>query len=174
MRRKICVVLAVTIAAVCSVSSYAQTKARFVSQDGGFTIDLPREGLEGVEPIGDLNSGAGTYAWMTADGQFSVSYLENAFPALTASASLNTLADVILKSPVNRAAMILGRRQFEQNGNQIIELRLQRPGGFAVNRLIVVKKRLFVLTADWVEGDGKAAVSVLDSFQLVDSRSLIA
>jgi hypothetical protein len=38
----------------------------------------------------------------------------------------------------------------------------------------VVKRRLYVLTADWIDGDGKAAVSVLDSFELVDSTSLIA
>ena len=63
MSKKICVVMTVLLAVACSVSSFGQTKAKFVSQDGGFTIDLPREGYQGVEPIGDVNSGSGTYAW---------------------------------------------------------------------------------------------------------------
>ena len=159
---------------VCSISLSAQTKAKFVSPDGGFTIELPKEGLQGVDPVGDLNSGAGSYAWITDDGQFSISYLEKAFPVLNANESLKALADVILKSPLNRAATIVSRRQFEKGGNPTIELRLKRPGGSAINRLIVVKGRLYVLTADWVDGDGAAAISALDSFQLVDRSSLIA
>lgn len=174
MLRKTCCILVVLLAAVCSASVFGQTKAKFVSTDGGFTIALPKEGLQGVDPVGDLNSGAGTYAWMTDDGQFSVSYLENAFPVLNANQSLNALADVIVKSPINRAAMIVSRKQTVKDGNPVIELRLRRPGGSAINRLIVVKRRLYVLTADWVEGDGTAAISVLDSFELVDSLSLIA
>src|SRR6185503_20794735 len=107
MLKKTCFALAVLLAATCSASVYGQTKARFVSQDGGFTIALPKEGLQGLEPIGDLNSGAGTYAWATDDGQFSVSYLENAFPAQDVSRSINALANLIIKGPVNRAAMIM-------------------------------------------------------------------
>src|SRR6478672_10362719 len=117
MRLKISLLLAVALTAVCSISTLGQTKARFVSQDGGFTIDLPREGYQGVEPVGDLNSGAGTYAWVTDDGQFSISYLEGAFPIQTAADSLNTLADLIFKSPVSRQAQILSRRQFVANGD---------------------------------------------------------
>ena len=167
-------VLAVLIAAVCSASLSAQTKARFVSQDGGFTIDLPREGYQGVEPLGDLTSGAGTYAWVTDDGQFSVSYLEGAFPLQSAEQSLNSLADTIVNSPVNRQAKVLSRRQFVADGNPVIELRIQRGGGFAINRLIMVKRRLYVLTADWTEGTGTNAAAILESFQLVDGRLLVA
>jgi hypothetical protein len=174
MQAKICVVLAVLIAAAFSVSASGQTKAKFVSQDGGFAIDLPREGLQGIEPIGDLTSGAGTYAWITDDGQFSVSYLENAATIQSAENSLNALADTIINSPLNRGAKVLARRQIVVDGNPVIELRIQRAGGHAINRLIMVKRRLFVLTADWVEGDGKAAAAVIGSFQLVESRSLIA
>jgi hypothetical protein len=75
---------------------------------------------------------------------------------------------------MNRAAVIVSRRQFEVDGNTVIEIRLKRPGGSAINRLISVKRRLYVITADWVEGDGKAAVDILDSFTLVDSKSLVA
>src|SRR5438270_2651280 len=99
MHNKICLLLAVTLTALCSISIFGQTKAKFISQDGGFTIDLPREGYQGVEPVGDLNSGSGTYAWVTEDGQFSISYLEGAFQIQTATDSLSALADTILKSP---------------------------------------------------------------------------
>jgi hypothetical protein len=174
MYKKICLPSAILVLMVCSISLSAQTKAKFVSPDGGFTIDLPKEGLQGVDPVGDLNSGAGTYAWMTDNGQFSVSYLENAFPASSANESLKALAAMILKSPINAAAVVVSRRQFEKDGNPTIELRLKRQGGSAINRLIVVKRRLYVLTADWVEGDGAAATSALDSFQLVDGSLLIA
>ena len=166
--------MAVLLAAVCSVSLYGQTRAKFVSQDGGFTIDLPREGLQGIEPVGDLTSGAGSYAWVTDQGQFSVSYLEGAFSIQSADGSLAKLADVIANSPVNRQAKILSRRTFVIDGNPVVELKIQRAGGSAINRLIMVKRRLYVLTADWIEGDGAAAEGVLNSFQLVDSKALIA
>ena len=174
MHSKICLLVAVLLAAFCSVSVVGQTKAKFVSQDGGFTIDLPSEGYQGVEPVGDLNSGSGTYAWVTEAGQFSVSYVEGACSMRTATDSLNTLADVILKSPANRQATLLSRKQFVSNGNTVIELRIKRPQGSAINRLVVVKRRLFVITADWVDGDGENAAAILDSFELIDSRQLIA
>jgi len=166
--------LAVILAAVCSISLYGQTKAKFVSQDGGFTIDLPKDGYQGVEPVGYLTSGAGSYAWVTDDGQFSVSYLEGAFSSHNADESLAKLADVILNSPVNRQAKILSRQSFVRDGNPVIEFKLKRTGGFAINRLIMVKRRLYVLTADWVAGDSSAATNILDSFQLVDAKALIA
>lgn len=174
MLKKICLLTAILLIAFCSVSISSQTKAKFVSQDGGFTIDLPREGYQGIEPIGDLTSGAGTYAWVTDDGQFSVSYLEGAFSIQNADASLNTLADTIINSAINRQSKILSRRQFVSNGDPVVELKIKRPQGFAINRLVMFKRRLFVITADWKDGDGKAAANILDSFTVVDGRSLIA
>ena len=174
MSKKICVVMTVLLAVACSVSSFGQTKAKFVSQDGGFTIDLPREGYQGVEPIGDVNSGSGTYAWVTDDGQFSVSYLEGAFSIQSAERSLDSLADLIISSPANRQSTILSRRKLVADGNTIIELRIKRPTGSAINRLVMVKRRLYVITADWLEGSGLNSERVLDSFELVDGRSLIA
>ena len=174
MQLKICLLLAVLLTAFVSVSITAQTKAKFVSQDGGFTIDLPREGYQGVEPVGDFNSGSGTYAWVTDDGQFSVSYVEGAFSIRTSNESLDRLADVILKSPANSRATLISRRQFVSDGNPVVELRIKRPQGTAINRLIMVKRRLFVITADWVNGDGKNATAILDSFELVDARLLVA
>ena len=174
MREKKLLFLAALLAAVCSVSSHGQTRAKFVSQDGGFTIDLPREGMQEIEPIGDLTSGAGSYAWVTDDGQYSVSYLEGAFPMRSANSSLAKLAEVIINSPANRQSKILGRREFLVDGNPVIELRIKRAGGSAINRLIMVKRRLYVLTADWPEGDGSGAEQILNSFQLIDSKALIA
>ena len=173
MPKTICCILVVLVAAACSASIHGQTKARFVSQDGGFTIALPQDGLQAVDPIGD-ESGGGTYAWATDDGQFSVSYLDNAFATPDVKRSLNSLADLIIKGPVNRAATIVSRRQFEVDGNTVIEIRLKRPGGTAINRLVSVKRRLYVITADWIEGDGKAAAEILNSFTLVDGNALIA
>jgi hypothetical protein len=171
---KICLLTAISLIAFCSVSISGQTKAKFVSQDGGFTIDLPREGYQGIEPIGDLTSGAGTYAWVTDDGQFSVSYLEGAFSIQNADVSLNALADTIISSPINRQSKLLGRRQFVSNGDPVVELKIKRPQGFAINRLVMFKRRLFVITADWKDGDGKAAADILDTFAVVDGRLLIA
>jgi hypothetical protein len=174
MQRKICLLSAVLLTAVFSVSIAAQTKAKFVSQDGGFTIDLPREGYQGVEPVGDLNSGAGTYAWVTDAGQFSVSYVEGAFSIRSSAQSLDQLADLILRSPANQHSTLISRRQFVSDGNPVVELRIKRPQGSAINRLVMVKRRLFVITADWVEGDGKNAATILDSFELLDARSMVA
>jgi len=166
--------MAVIVPVACAVEVFGQPKAKFVSQAGGFTIDLPREGYQGLEPIGDVNSGAGTYAWVTDDGQFSVSYLEGAFSIQSAESSLEKLADVIISSPANRQATILSRQKFVTNGNLMIELRIKRPTGTAINRLVMVKRRLYVITADWTEGNGNNAEQVLNSFELVDRRGLTA
>src|SRR6478672_7528985 len=137
MRLTICLLSAAALTAVLSFPASGQTKARFVSQDGGFTIDLPREGYQGVEPVGDLTSGAGSYAWVTDDGQFSVSYLEGAFSIQRADGSLAKLADVILNSPVNKQAKVLSLRSFVVDGYPVVELKIKRSGGSAINRLIM-------------------------------------
>jgi hypothetical protein len=174
MQVKICAVVAVLLAAVYSTTLVGQTKAKFVSQDGGFSIDLPREGYRSIEPVGDLTSGAGTYAWVTQDGQFTVSYLEGAFSVEHAAMSLNKLADTIISGPANFRAQVLSRKQFSLNDCPAIDLRIKRSTVSAINRLVVVKRRLYVITADWVDGDGSSAARILDSFELIDGRLLIA
>ena len=167
--------MAVLLASVCSVSLFGQTKARFVSQDGGFSIDLPREGFEGAQPISDLSSGAGSFAWATENGRFTVSYVGHAFPIDHSDSSLTALADAVAAGQSDTQAKVIGRRAFNLSGNPAIELRIERRGASAINRFILVKNILYVLTVDWVQGqNGKMAEKILDSFELVDEKEIVA
>ena len=174
MHNKICLIVAVLLAAICSTSTLGQTKAKFVSVDGGFSIDLPKDEFEGLEPVGNVGNGAGSFSWHTDAGLFTVSYVEGAFPIDQAPASLNALADAVAGGQKEMKSQVIGRRQFMFSGNPAVEIRIRRAGGSAINRFVMVGRRLFVLTADWSDGDGSEVIRVLDSFDLIERRSLVA
>lgn len=169
--------LAVLITAVCSGPLFAQAtaKAKFVSQDGGFAIDLPRNTSVGLQPIGIVAIGANSYEWETAEGRFTVSYIEGSFPPDEGASTLNSLAHAVISEQRTAGGKLTARREFEFDGNPAIELQIDRPDTRAINRFILVKNKLYVLTGDVPQdSDGKAAARILDSFELIDSATLIA
>src|SRR2546423_8523005 len=138
MHKKICLIVAVLLAAVCSSPLFGQTKARFISLDGGFSIDLPKDEYEGLDPVGNISSGAGSFSWHTDSGLFTVSFVEGAFPIDQAGLSLNALADAVAGGQTQMKSKVIGRRQFTLNGNPAVEIRIRRATGSAINRFVMV------------------------------------
>ena len=174
---------AVLFAAVCSFTAFAQDtpgkfiRSKFVSLDGGFTIDLPNKTDASIEPTGSLSAGAGTFTWKNDAGNFTVAFVDGiSAPPEEGFAALNQLADSVASTQSSVGSKVAHRSPFSFEGHPAIELRVERPGGArAINRFILAGRRLYVLTADWPAAkDEIAARLVLDSFELIDTKALIA
>jgi len=172
-------VSAVLFTAALSVSVFSQTSslvsAKFVSRDGGFAIDLPSNMDGGVRPVGDLNGGAGTYSWNVPDGSFTVGFVEGMHVSGDSFSVLNDFADRVTGSQSRTGGKIIERIEFSLDGDPGIQLKIRRGKINAINRFILARNRLYVLTADFDDSDGDDSVTaILDSFELLENRSLIA
>jgi hypothetical protein len=178
MNKRRGLVTAVLVAAF-AVSAFAQkadvVNAKFVSVDGGFMIDLPGSIDTGVRPVGSLDTGAGTFTWHVPEGRFTVGYVDGIRGEDKSFAVLNEFADSVTATQTKGGGKITERTEFSYNGSAGIQLRIRRGEAFAVNRFILVKNRLYIITADFPRADGEPAVNaILDSFEVIDSRSLVA
>lgn len=176
-------IAAVLFAAVCSFTAFAQdgtgkfVRSKFVSLDGGFTVDLPSKTDTSIQPIGILSSGAATFSWKNDKGNFTIGFVDGiAAPPKDGFIALNKLADTVAETQKISASKVVDRCAFSFDGYPGVELRVQRSGGArAINRFILVGRRLYILAADWPGAKDEAAVrQVLDSFQLIDAKSLVA
>jgi hypothetical protein len=170
-------------AAVCSLTAFSQdgtgkfVRSKFVSLDGGFTIDLPSRTETSIEPTGSLSSSASTFTWKNDKGNFTIGFVDGiSAPPRDRFSALDTLADTVAATQKNSGSKVVDRCAFSFDGYPGVELRVERPGGArSVNRFILVGRRLYILTADWPAAkDGAAALQILDSFELIDAKSLIA
>ena len=172
-------VSAVLFTAALSVSVFSQTArlvdAKFVSHDGGFAIDLPSRMDGGVRPIGDLNGGAGTYSWNVPEGSFTVGFVEGLQVTGDSFRVLNDFADRVILTQSKTGGKTMERVEFSFDGNPGVQLRIRRGKINAINRFILVKSRLYILTANFDGPDGEDDVTaILDSFEVLENRSLIA
>lgn len=179
MNKKRGLVSAVLVAAVFAVSAFAQKadviNAKFVSVDGGFMIDLPSNIDTGVRPVGNLDTGAGTYTWHVPEGAFTIGFVDGIRAEDKSFAVLNEFANSVTATQAKAGGKVTERVEFSHNGNAGIQLRIKRGEAFALNRFILVKNRLYIITADFPRAGGEPAVTaILDSFEVIDSRSLIA
>jgi hypothetical protein len=174
---------AVLFAAACSFTAFAQdapgkfVRSKFVSLDGGFTIDLPSKTDAAIEPTGSLSAGAGTFSWKNDMGSFTVGFVDGiSAPPEEGFAALNQLAESVTSTQSSSGSKVVHRSPFSFGGHPGIELRVERPNGArAINRFILVGRRLYVLTADWpASKDEPAARLILDSFEPIDTKALIA
>jgi|GEM_PF-5133955 len=179
---------AVLFAVVCSLAASAQKvdsssgggsiRSKFTSLDGGFTIDLPSKTDDRVETVGNISSGgAGTFMWRNEKGNFAIGFVDgiSSLPGEGFSA-LNGLADTVTAAQDNLGSRVIDRCPFSFGGYPGVELRIQRSGGKrAINRFILVGHRLYILTADWPDReDENLRRGVLDSFELIDAKALVA
>ena len=174
---------AVLFAAVCASTAFGQSdtgrfvRSRFVSFDGGFTVDLPSRTDNSIERVGSIFSGASTFSWRYDKGNFTIGYVDD-IPAIPGNGfrPLNDLADTVAATLAKTGGKVVDRCPFSFNGYPGIELRIdRRAGSGSINRFILVGHRLYILTADWpLEGSEAASRQVLDSFDLIDTKALVA
>lgn len=171
---------AVLAALVFSVGAFAQgevVRAKFVSIDGGFAIDLPNRIDESIRPVGSMSAGAGSFTWRVAEGTFTIGFVDgvSAKPG-DGFSKLNDLAASVDAVQSRLGGKLIDRSEFSFDGYPGTELRIERPDGVrAIIRFILVGQRLYILTADWpAVKDEIVPRRILDSFELTDSRALIA
>ena len=174
---------AALLAAVWSLAVFAQdssakiVRAKFVSVDGGFKIDLPNTINESIRPVGSISSGAGSYTWRVAEGTFTVGYVEGVSVVPSEGfRALNELAAAAEAAQQKAGAKVVDECEFSLDGAPGIELRAERPAGVrAINRFILAGGRLYILTADWPASANESSVrKILDSFELTNGRELLA
>ena len=179
MSNKRSLAAAVALTVVLGIPVSAQRSdiigARFVSVQAGFSIDLPSSADDGVLPIGSASTEAGTYIWKRPEGNFTVGFVDG-IPGFTDGfAVLNEFADSVTANQLKAGSKVSERMEFSSNGYPGVELRIKRKTGFAVNRCVLVRKRLYILTADFAEGENESVIlSILDSFQPIDRYLLVA
>ena len=171
--RSLC--LAVFFVAALSISANADIwNARFVSLDGGFSIDLPTSIDQGVRPVGSMSTGAATYTWKVPEGDFTVGFVNEIRGANDAFLVLNELADTVSASIAKAGGTLTERIEFNSSGNPGIQLKIARSDSFSINRFILVNDRLYILSVNWKEGTESSRVRILDSFEVIDTKALIA
>ena len=165
------------MATLAQAGSARFVPAKFVSIDGGFSIDLPNRTDASVRPIESVSMGAGTFTWHLPEGTFTVGFVEgiSVLPA-EGFRVLNELAAASEAAQAKTGAKVIDRCEFSFDGFPGIELRTERLGGVrSINRFILVGQKLYVIAADWsVSGNEKSVKKILDSFELADPKSLIA
>ena len=175
-KTRLLVVLITGLLASC-FPSFAQAQVvniKFVSIDGGFAIDLPSNVDEGVRPVGSLSSGAATFSWRISEGNFTVGFVDGVRSSGDGYLALNVLADAVARSRGRADAKVVDRAEFTFYGNPGIELKLMRNAMRSINRFILVKDRLYILTVDFPANRTETAIEgILDSFELIDGRALI-
>ncbi len=175
MNKKRSLSLAVFLAATLTTSVYADImNAKFVSFDGGFTIDLPTNIDQGVRPVGSMSTDAATYTWNVNEGNFTVGFVNGIRGANDAFKVLNDLADTVSASLTKAGGTITERIEFNSSGHPGIQLRVKRDDGFSINRFLLVNDRLYILTVNWKRGAEGSRIRILDSFEVIDTKALIA
>ncbi len=177
MQFKTKLVSAVFLAAAFCVTCHAAPAdtVHIVSVEGGFMIDLPPEVDGGESPVGDAGSGATAFSWHTTDGNFTIGFIDGIRRSAAPAAFLAELNRTVSSNQRRSGAHMIDKTNLSFEGNPGIELRLKRGDSFVIERFILVKNRLYILTADITADDSAdAAAQILDSFELIDGTSLIA
>jgi hypothetical protein len=161
------------LSVVCQSADIAKT--RFVSTNGRFTIDLPAEANDEVLPVGSATDGAATYTWTLPEGKISISFVEGIRGFSDGYVVVNDLADSVTASQLKAGGKVIERIEFSDKGHPGLELRLGRRSGSAVNRFILVRNRLYILTVNPTAEDNMSRmIEILDSFRALERGDFTA
>ena len=167
--------LAVFLAAAFNIPALGQiVDAKFVSYEGGFTIDLPSTIDQGVRPVANMSHGAATYSWKLPDGNFTIGFVDGIRPYQDGFDVLNELSDKVTLSLSKTGGKITERIEFNYDGHPGIQITVNRGDHPSINRFILAGNRLYTLVADHGPGSGNIWLRVMDSFEIIDAKALIA
>ena len=150
----------------------------FVSLEGGFSIDLPKQvsSYAGITSVAGVNNGGSNFTWKTPNGAFTVGYDDRiSRPEETTGKLLNDTADKLFAGLSSKGAELAYRKEITFKGNAGIEIKIDVPPATVQARAILVKQRLYIVMTVWpVSQDGLSNIKILDSFDLIDSKAIIA
>jgi YD repeat-containing protein len=143
----------------------------FTSLEGRFSVALPKQ-FSGYNPQ-TINTPGGrvesfSYDWKTADGWFAVGYTQR--PEMLEDRGQKLLDDIRDRVVASDKAKLLSETVITLGGHPGRELKMELPGGVAINRMYVVGNRLYQVIAS-LGTDKKDrepnAIKILDSFKLL-------
>lgn len=161
-----------------SGSNGPQTKSStFLSLDGGFSIDLPSypSSYEGVKSIPNVSNGGSKYTWKSPVGYFMIEYVS---PLNTPENLKGHLKEADERSMAKLSALgvkIISRVEINVDGYPASDIKFSRDGNIYLSRSINAPGKYYVLTTYWKENEDSAApLKILDSFKLIDVKSILA
>ncbi len=155
--------------------SDSSSSQSFTSLDGRFVISLPEE-VDAYQPI-SLKTPTGTatgqgYSWRTAEGQFTVMYLDMPDPLNNPNAA-NLLLDQVCEQALTQVTAAKGKLIKENSitlsAHPGRELKVELPNGLMTVRVYLVSNRLYQLMLAQApnQPQGAIALKALDSFKLL-------
>lgn len=157
-----------------SLAVFAQDK--FTSDEGGFAIDLPAEGItvndkpEGADGLGEGKK----YSWLTLEDRvFMISYYKTADEkplTLKERANLMTGVKAGFIKGVKKNKYLVSEKPYAYKTYKGTQFRVVLPGGISITRIFMTPMRMY-MTQTTVKGTSRAkelaAVKVLDTFRLI-------
>lgn len=149
-----------------------QTTGKFVSMEGGFSVDLPEQKDDRTDLTYLFMRGKddGSFTWRNQQRTISILCFNEIFKPTDAKEILKEYIERGTSSSPTSQATLLSKKDFKLFGNPGIELKWKFPTTTVLTRTVMATNRLCVLRAGWPEPDGGAEqIRVLDSFQFVDN-----
>jgi hypothetical protein len=177
------IIYIVFLCTVFYIGARGQSNDLFVSGEGGFKINLPKNTTRAENFLLDYLQTGGhgkTYIWEDPQNSYySATYhkfnisKKSLAPAET-KLLFDTFKEELLKIPKEKGFPVK-ESPFFINGLRGTEIRVILPQGVILARFAAVGKRIYFLSMTFrgIEQMDEA-VKILDSFQLLDSKSLIA
>ncbi len=152
----------------------------FTSQEGRFTISLPKQ-ISAYSPVaGNTPNGriaGSTFHWATAEGAFIVGYIDGPKAVETdGKPALDVLRNGILEAGKGKANLI-SETDISLDGHPGRELKLEFPDGFSTMRIYLVGNRIYEEIASLAtekKSQEPAAIKILDSFKLLTQADIEA
>lgn len=174
----ICLFLALYAGDICSQGvpgpgDRLSTPPSHVSRAGGFSILLPVD----VTSQRRITGGQGTtggiqFFWRTLEGEFFVSFYDNAERSPDAKQELEQLANNYISGIVKNGGRSLEKTEtsLETFPGLQIKARL-KSGETVVIRYFMVEKRIFIISTRWnLKDTGEKQLYILDTFRLVSRK----
>ena len=163
---------------VAGGSKVSQTApSTFLSLDGGFSVDLPiyLSAFEGIRPIPNVSNGGSKYTWKGSAGYFTIAFVTPLNIQTDLKAYLKEADERSIAKLSKLGASVISRTETDVDGFPASDIKFSADGGTYLSRSINAREKYYVLTTYWKENeDGSARLKILDSFKLIDSKSILA
>lgn len=156
----------------------AKQSGDFVSTEGEFTVALPAKTTRfaKVEPVERETEGGSKMGWNTPQGAFVFSFTNYLKTPENPLKIYEELSNDIVGEIKRPGGKLIRKKETAFLGNPGLEVWVDLgKGQTMVYRYFFVKKRLYILTTGWKDGEnGETQLKILNSFKLLDRNALIA
>lgn len=152
------------------------TSANFTSLDAGFSIDLPRQfsSYQSMPASPGAFRGGSIYSWKLPDETYTVGVMLPVYTPQQADSVVNAFVNTWAAKSDQDPTRIVERKPITLMGVKGIDLWVKYSGIQSVTRFFLLNERLFFLSTGWpVKEDGAREMRVINSFKLIDVKSIL-